>query len=164
MKLRPPLGLSPSHLEFFFASAYCLDIKWSQEGSVKTFQALELKAENVTVEFNEQRFHPARYLHAEYDMTANAFRHFDGAVQLYTEEEYLTRRDSDFNHNLKNADQIKARSKKMFKLNGKLQVSDWVELCCHFLTANPLGHEYFSGSYPSHIRDVLEKLADSSGA
>ena len=131
VKLRPPLDLSPIRVEFFFASAYCLDIRWDQEGSIKTFQALELKAENVTVEVNGEQFHPARYLHAEYDTTTRTFRHFDGAVQLYKSDEYLVRRDSDFNYNLKSVAQIKARSKKLFKLNGALQVDEWVELCCH---------------------------------
>ncbi len=158
IKLRPPLDLDPRYIDLFFAKTYCLDIKWSESGRTKTFQALEIKTPDVQVVADNQTYFPARYLHAEFDLTSGVFSHFDGAIQLFTEEEYLRRRDSDFNMTFKNHDHIKARSKKVFKLNGSLPVDLWVEFCCHFLTGNPLTFEYFTGAYPKHITDIVAKV------
>lgn len=160
VKLRPPLSIAPAHTSLFFADAYALDIKWSQKDHIKTFQALELKTSRVTVHVGDKEYFPARYMHAEYDLRSGAFRHFDGAVQHYTESEYLVRRDSDLNHNAKTLALVKARSQKLFKFNGPMSVSEWVNLCCHYLSGNPLVHEYFTGKYPPHIAEVLPKLEE----
>lgn len=154
-KLRPPPDLSPSIVSFFFANAYALDVKWTQEGNIKTFQALELKTEDVKFQTADGDIHPARYIHAEYDLTLGAFRHFDGAVQHFTAKDYFGRRDSDFNYNAKNAMQIKASSKKLFKFNGRIETSEFVDMCCHFLAGNPLSIEYFEGKYPEHVTDTI---------
>lgn len=157
-KLRPPLDLESGDISFFFADAHCLDIKWSELNGIKSFQALEMKTEDIRMEIGGQSYFPARYLHAEFDLAADCFRHFDGAIQLFTEEEYFQRRDGDFNMTMKNHAHIKARSTKVFKINGPLKTKNWVELCCHFYTANPLTFEYFSGEYPTHVTDVLERI------
>lgn len=156
IKLRPPMDLESRHVSSFFADAYCLDIKWSESDGIKSFQALEMKTEKISVEAGGQCYFPARYLHAEFDLAANRFRHFDGAIQHFTEEEYFQRRDSDFNMTLKSHAHIKANSRKVFKINGPLRTEDWVEFCCHFYAANPLTFEYFSGEYPKHITETLE--------
>lgn len=157
-KLRPPSDLDAILQGYFFANAYCLDFKWSQQGHIKTFQALEIKSAEVQLVINGEQYFPARYLHAEFDLSTGSFRHFDGAVQLFREDEYLLRRDSDFNVNDKYLTHVKARSKKLFKLNGQVSVKTWVELCCNFFTGNPLVFEYFTGQYPNHVVDILEKL------
>lgn len=161
-KLRPPLDLESRHVSFFFADAYCLDIKWSESDGIKSFQALEMKTEDVRLEVGGQHYFPARYLHAEFDLSANFFRHFDGAIQLFTEEEYFQRRDSDFNMTMKNPAHIKARSSKVFKINGPLRTESWVEFCSHFYAANPLIFEYFSGEYPKHVTDILTRIRNNA--
>lgn len=158
IKLRPPLDLESHYINFFFAQTYCLDIKWSEAGRIKTFQALEIKTQDTQIVIDDQTYFPARYLHAEFDLSTGFFRHFDGAIQFFTEEEYLRRRDSDFNITFKNYDHIKARSKKVFKLNGSLTVDSWVEFGCHFFTANPLTFEYFTGAYPEYITDIVTRV------
>jgi len=157
-KLRPPPDLESRYVSFFFADAYCLDIKWSESYGIKSFQALEMKTEDIRIKVGGQHYFPARYLHAEFDLAANCFRHFDGAIQLFAEEEYFQRRDSDFNMTMKSPAHIKARSSKVFKINGPLKAADWVAFCCHFHAANPLTFEYFSGEYPKHVIEVLEKI------
>lgn len=159
-KLRPPLDLESRHISSLFADVYCLDIKWSESDGIKTFQALEVKTEKVRMEVGGKYYFPARYLHAEFDIAANCFRHFDGAIQLFTEEEYFQRRDSDFHMTMKNSAHVKARSHKVFKVNGPLQTKDWVELCCHFYVANPLTFEYFNGEYPRHLTETLARIKD----
>jgi len=160
VKLRPPLDLEPQYIEYFFSSAYCLDIKWSEANGIKTFQALELKTEDTKVAIEGNIYHPARYLHAEFDLVTSNFRHFDGAIQYFLEEEYLQRRDSDSNMTAKNSEHIKARSKKVFKLNGPIKTKVFVDFCSHFYTANPLIFEYFTGSYPDNINEILTKICN----
>lgn len=162
VKLRPPLDIGAAYLSMFFADSHCLDIKWSQKGEIKTFQALELKSEKVYFLLGGEKAFPARYIHAEFDIAEGRFRHFDGAVQYYSEQEYMQRRDSDFNYNAKNRDQIKARSRKLFKLNGWIETATWVELCCQFLAGNPLTFEYFTGAYPAYIVEALAKIRASN--
>lgn len=157
-KLRPPLDIESRHTSFLFSNAYCLDIKWSESDGIKSFQALEMKTEEIRIEVDKQLYFPARYLHAEFDLSTNCFRHFDGAIQLFTEDEYLQRRDADFNMTAKSSAHIKARSSKVFKINGPLKTADWVELCCHFYTANPLTFEYFTGEYPKHVIEGLNRI------
>lgn len=157
-KLRPPLDIDSQSIDMLFAQTYCLDINWSERDQVKTFQAIEIKNENVKVIVDDQIFFPARYLHAEFDMLKGEFRHFDGAIQYFTEQEYLKRRDSDFNMIFKNVEHIKARSKKVFKLNGSIPIDMWVEFCCHFFVKNPLTFEYFTGNYPERVTDIVSKM------
>ncbi|MDA7414884.1 hypothetical protein PGB34_00775 [Xenophilus arseniciresistens] len=158
VKLRPPSDLSRVRVEMFFASAYCIDIKWSQSGNIKTFQALELKDESVLTSLRGVPHHPARYLHAEFDLAKGVFRHFDGAIQYLTSAEYFARRDSDFNMTYKHTWHVKPTYQKVFKLNGTITTKEWVELSSHFFAANPLMFEYFNGDYPGHISDIVEKL------
>lgn len=157
-KLRPPLDIEELHNSFFFGSVYSLDLKWSTKGGIKTFQALEFKRQDITIETNGVTYHPVRYIHAEFDLSKGCFRHFDGAVHLYLPEEYTQRRDFDFNYECKSLSGIKAKSKKLFKFNGEVSTDFWAEFSSHFFTGNPLIFEYFTGEYPKHINDVLNRI------
>jgi len=158
VKLRPPMDIEQHRISFFFNNAYSLDIKWSTKDNIKSFQAEEFKTEDIKIGKNNVEYYPVRYLHAEYDMDKECFRHFDGAIHFYTEDEYYNRRDSDFNYNNKNKGHIKTLSQKLFKMNGIIDVSTWTKFSSHFLTGNPLVIEYFEGKYPEYISDMLDKV------
>lgn len=164
VKLCPPMDLKASLVSFFFAKAYSLDVKWATKGVIRSFQAEEFKSQDVTITKDDKEFFPVRYIHAEYDLENKYFRHFDGAIHFYTKEEYLVRRDSDFNYNSKNSSHIKTLSQKLFKMNGIVSVDRWIEFTCHFFTGNPLVIEYFEGQYPEHIKEMLEKVKNLSQA
>lgn len=157
-KLRPAEDLDERFLHAFFADSYALDYRWSEKNQIKSFQALELKNNRVQVKIGNEWLHPAKYVHAEYDLITKTFRHFDGAVQYFDEASYLARRDSDFNYNLKNPLQIKAPSTKLFKINCPTSVATWVELTSHFFSANPLITEYFTGTYPDYVIEGIERF------
>lgn len=163
VKLRPPGDLRSTQLDFFFASAFSIDVCWTERDGIKTFQALELKTEGSIVHLNGVPHHPARYMHAEFDLDAGHFRHFDGAVQYLREDEYMLRREADFNMAYKNTRHVKPLSKKVFKLNGLLPTETWVELCGHFIAANPLMHEYFAGEYPESVSRVMAVIRANQG-
>ncbi|WP_177764417.1 hypothetical protein [Flavobacterium sp. I3-2] len=161
IKLRPSFEFDSTDISFFFADAYCLDIKWSTNQNIKTFQAEEIKTESVTTNIDGIEYFPVRYIHAEFDTLSKTFRHFDGAIHFYTIDEYYQRRDSDLNFNSKISNPIKSKSKKIFKINGEINIDVWVDFCCQFFSHNPLAIEYFEGEYPKHIKEMLEKIRKS---
>ncbi len=122
------------------------------------FQAADFKSAKSKIIRNGQEFYPVRYLHAEFDINEGTFRHFDGSIHFYTDRDYYERRDSDFNYIHKNNPQHKAHSHKLFKVNGQLEVEDWIELASQFLTGNPLIFEYFEGKLPDRIIDIVESI------
>ncbi len=160
-KLVPTPGLDEFMYSWFFNDVEDVDIAWSTKDKIKTFQCYEFKSDKVTVNIGNVTYHPVRYIHAEYDCEKMCFRHFDGAIQLYTVEEYIDRAGSDFNYNKKNDNQIKAMSMKLFKLNGSISVDIWVEYCCHFFSGNPLVYEYYSGEYPEHVKEAIERFKEA---
>ncbi|MNG84186.1 hypothetical protein D3C79_429210 [compost metagenome] len=160
-KLKPPMGIEARVVNILFNEIYSLDIKWDTKGYIKTFQSLEFSNENVIIELQGEIFHPAKYIHAEFDIKSGLFRHFDGAIHFYTPTEYIARRDSDFNHTFKSKSQLKAKAKKIFKLDGKITKELWLEFTCHFFTGNPLILEYFTGSYPQYVIDGLNRVSMS---
>lgn len=157
-ELRPPAYLDPFDLEIFFGCAYSLHIKWSTEGNIKTFQAEAFLIDKVLAELEDDLWHPVRYVHAEYDLEANEFRHFDGAIHFYQAPDYRIMRDADLNYNLKHGAQIKAPAKKLFRLDDHIPVTTWLELTAHFFPHNPLIIEYFEGRYPQQIEETLARV------
>jgi len=160
-KLRPSMDIEKRFIESLFNNAYSLDVFWNTKGAIKSFQSLEFKDESVTIQKNGELYHPVRYLHAEYDLSKGVFRHFDGAVHFYTTKDYLERRDSDFRHNEKNSNKIKACSQKAFKFNGSLTTEMWKEFSSQFFTGNPLIYEYFAGQYPDYLIEHLELIRNN---
>ena len=157
VELRPPVYLDQFDLDTFFGSAYSLHIKWATSGNIKTFQAEAYLSDHILVEWADDLWHPVQYIHAEYDLKKEHFRHFDGALHFYQIGDYNVMRDADLNYNLKNNEHIKAPTKKMFRLDGEIPLTIWLELTSHFFSKNPLITEYFEGKYPPHIEEVLEK-------
>lgn len=158
VKLCPPCYLTQDEISRYFESAYALDIAWDTKDDIRSFQLEEFKTKEVTIITDNKSVHPVRYVHAEFDMHTNAFRHFDGALHFYSPDEYIARKDSDFNYNAKNKYQIKTDSIKLFKINGQIPVETWVELTSHFLHGNPLILEYFEGKYPDYLTNLLPLL------
>ncbi len=160
IKFRPPMDLSEFYINFLFNSVYSLEIKWNTKGSIKSFQAKEFKVSDVKVDFEGEKFHPARYIHAEYDLVQNEFRHFDGAIHLYNDEEYYARVNSDFNHNFKDNNKIKSKSFKLFKINGSVDTDLWSLLSSHFLSKNPLFYEYLNEKYPDYLVGYIDRIRE----
>lgn len=161
-QLRPPGDINPDDLQFFFASAYSLNIKWSTKGSVKTFQAEAYLQDNVLFEWQDDIWHPVRYVHAQYDLDKSRFVHFDGAIHFYQPADYTVMRDQDLDYNFKHAEQIKAPAIKLFKMDDHVPLETWLELTSQFFAHNPLIIEYFEGKYPDHLQETLNIIRKSS--
>ena len=162
IKLRPPLDLDGIDSSLFFKDVYSLDIKWAESKGIKTFHAEEIKSEKITIEINDEIFYPVRYIHAEYDLNKKHFRHFDGALHLYKEDEYFQRRESDLNFNEKIDKHLKAKTFKVFKMNGIISTETWITYTSQFFTGNPLVSEYFEGKYPEHISKFIDNYRNNA--
>lgn len=148
--LVPPQGIKDV-CGLYFKNVEKLDVRWKESDGVKTFEAEEIKDETITLDINSTTFYPIRYLHSEYDLNTNSFRHMDGALHLYTQNEYNQRRNNDMNFNSKQEQQIKSKSIKIFKLNGNISTEVWSEYVSQFFTGNPLVIEYFTGKLPERL-------------
>lgn len=158
VKLTPPLDLDPEQAGWVFGDNYALLINWATNDNVKSFYAKAFKNEKIIVEHQGCKYHPVKYLHAEYDLDKGHFRHFDGALHLHTPAEYLSVRDLNFNHREKIVEQIKPASVKLFKLNGQISADVWMSHVGEFLSANPLITEYFTGRFSTHTQDKINRI------
>jgi hypothetical protein len=146
-------------LDLCFSNANSLDIKWETRGDIKTFQAEELKIKDFQINYKNSTFYPARYYHSTYLLKEKYFNHLDGAVHLYNEEEYLKRSEKSLNFNINSIKQIKPTSKKLFKINGRVELHEWENLTSKFYAGNPYIIEYFEGDFPESIKKLIEMLS-----
>lgn len=160
-KLTPPLYLDPFKITGFFNDAYSLNTEWKTVESIKIFQAEEFKTESTTIDLKGKQYFPARYIHAEYNLLERQFRHFDGAIFLYSKQEYLTRRHLGFTSGNKSK-KTNEESIKLFKFNGNIDVNSFIEFSEYFFSMNPLIYEYFHDEYPPYIINMLSKLNKSN--
>lgn len=158
VKIRPPAQLDEAEISLFFNDAYSFDVKWTEKNGIKIFQAEEFKTNKVNIFIGGIEYYPVRYLHAEYEIKKQQFRHFDGAIHFYEKDEYFQRRDSDLNFNEKIGTHLKAKTYKLFKMNENISIDIWITYASHFCTKNPLVFEYFEGKYPDHIQEILNKI------
>jgi hypothetical protein len=158
VQLRPSAEFEGHPAMRLFNNVFSLDIEWRTAAGIKTFYAEEFLDEEMLVNYGGADYFPTRYIHAEFDVAGGYFRHFDGAIHFYDIEDYMNRRDSDFNYNRKNPNPIKARSLKLFRLDGRVSVETWMELTTHFLSHDPLIIEYFTGSYPEPLEQIRQRL------
>jgi hypothetical protein len=156
VKITPPLDIN--NISLFFNNAFALNAKWSTSYGVRNFYMEEIFTESQITQYAGEDWHPARYIHSEYDIQNNTFRHLDGAIHLYSNKDYLARRGLDLNFGQKLNCAIKPRSKKLFKYNRDVTVDAWINYCSHFCSGNPLIHEYFSGKLPENIFNIVDKL------
>lgn len=156
-KLAPPPGLSESFYDRWFSNTKFLDILWTSHQHVREFQLEEIKAEIISVNYRGKIFHPVRYIHAEFDEETGYFRHMDGAVHLYSDDEYEIRTRENLNINVENfRNRIKPLSVKLFKINGQIPSSQFVSYCSLFLVHDPLIHEYFTGKMPEPCAKAIK--------
>ena len=77
----PPIVVSGERITVIVALSFTiLAFEWKSYGGIKSFQALEFKNKKVQLTIDGEIFYPVRYVHAEYDLGSNSFRHFDGAI------------------------------------------------------------------------------------
>ena len=101
---------------------------------IKGFEVEEICSDDTSIE----TYFLNRYVHCERD-TANAtLRHFDGAVKVYTNADYPRRTKSQMPKEAKATKKIK-----LFRIDGNVDVDEWIELIAMFFKGNEMVLEYF---------------------
>lgn len=80
-----------------------------------------------------------RYIHSIYDTKKGSFNHFDGAIRMYDEDSIVNRWDTPINKAGKGTVYTK-----LFRIDGKIPLSDWKRLCTFYFRGNILVYEYFN--------------------
>lgn len=109
--------------------------RWTPDERLKTIEIEEL----VPVGSDETDLVLARYLHAIRDTSRRAFIHCDGAVKGYQPDLY-PRTVNDFASRGR-SDQYR----KVFRLDGEIETSDWSRVASSWFRGNVLVLEYLSG-------------------
>ena len=155
-KLVPTAALQDCLRNWFYPNIYAFYPCWSTDNNkIRVFEAEDFMIEDVQVEVDSRKYHPGRYVHAEYDPQTKTFRHLDGAIHLYDDIEYAARKDLDLNYSNKLSKPVKAKSVKLFRMDGTIPVDIWSEFVTQFYTGDPLVKEYFLNDYIPEVKELL---------
>jgi hypothetical protein len=134
---------------------------FKKDSDMRIFEIEELK--DFPSFENGKEVYANRYIHTIYNITNKKFEHFDGAIKIYDENEYLERSEVD----------IKKAGKRAFyaklfriddKTSGNLSVTEWKSLVTDYYRGNPLIGEYFLGENEedNHISKILHTEGGSN--
>lgn len=126
------------------------EFSWYYDNQSHTFECEEITTQ-PSVGVSEEQY-GFRYIHSIYDHDKQAVVHFDAAIKLYNEEEYVKRLDQSLDKVDKNI-----LYTKLFRIDGRLAVSDWKRLCVLFMQGNSLISEYFGvRQFPNKADEAKE--------
>lgn len=127
-----------------------LQVAWRmQDENLKVLQMEELvDIDHHRVTFAENDLVPVRYLHAIRDIDAGTFVHCDGAVRTYRRHEYEARSDGRFP-----PETPAAHRRKVFRIDGRIDTSDWSDITARWFRHNELALEYLSSLGDSRPSD-----------
>jgi len=108
--------------------------KKNESEDVKTLEIEEISGPDKPYD----NWHINRYIHAERNFKKKTFQHFDGAAKVYPQDNYKERVDQKMPNNINPAHYIK-----LFRIDGKIDLSDWISLVSMFYKGNEMVIEYF---------------------
>jgi hypothetical protein len=117
---------------------------------VKTLEIEELSALSAPCD----NWHINRYVHAERDTKNKTFRHFDGAAKVYSPHNYNERLAQPMPKNAKPAHYIK-----LFRIDGAIELDDWLSLVAMFYKGNEMIIEHFDPDlFNKQYRPLRERM------
>lgn len=121
----------------FFSDVSGTEFWWKTDNDTNRVLEVEEIRERPSFGIGKDAY-GCRYIHSIYDTKHQLFKHFDGAVRVYSEDKIMERWGVDISKAGK--DTI---YKKLFRVDGKLPLADWKKLCILYFKGNPLLFEYF---------------------
>lgn len=117
---------------------------WWYGKDERTLQIEEVLEESRWGTYGNERRTPARFVHSIFDPNTGLPCHLDGAVRLYTEEEWSDRLQQPI-------DKFGKRGvrHKLWVVDGEMQLSDWYTLIHMFFKGNFTVAEYFGLGEPT---------------
>jgi hypothetical protein len=125
---------------------------WSYKDGIKTFEVEEVSSEGYTF----GPYYLNRYAHSERDTERKSLRHFDGAAKVYLQDSYASRLASQM------PTEFKCHKKtKLFRIDGDIDLEEWIELLSHFYKANEMIIEYFDpGQFEKLFGDKIRRYRE----
>jgi len=122
-----------------FNTNYDLDqtqFLWSYDDKVglKTLEIEELSSSG----FCFDSYYLNRYVHAQRDVKLGSLVHFDGAVKVYLRDMYQDRLSSRKMKEPRSYNKVK-----LFRIDGDIDVANWIDLISFFFKGNEMIMEYF---------------------
>ena len=111
---------------------------WSYRNGLKTLQIEEIHG-LVLLDDPDTDMVLNRYIHSQRDIASGTFIHLDGAVKIYERDSYQQRFDS----KMTEADKSKYKPK-LFRIDGTISDSEWVQLISFFFRGNEMVLEYLN--------------------
>jgi len=158
-----PNGVSKhgcDELQKLFSGISTTEFYWKKKNNEFTFEVEELK-ERPSAGVSLEKY-GCRYIHSIYNNDVKSFHHFDGAIRMYNETKMIERFDKNINKAGKYSEYTK-----LFRIDGKLDISDWKSLSTNYFQDNPLLYEYFGAKQEyeklkneinySHEKSIREK-------
>ena len=108
---------------------------WSRRDEIKTLEVEELSGESYLFD----SYYLNRYVHSERDINERILRHFDGAVKVYLQDSYKNRLASQMP-----AEPRSFRKIKLFRIDGDIDIDEWIDLISFFYKGNEMIIEYFN--------------------
>ena len=114
-----------------------VQVMWSKKGLQKKVEIEELVPVDSSQYTGTDKI-TNRYVHSIWGTDLHAFTHADGALRSYSKGSYPLRLRSDLRKY-----PVKAGAyKKLFRVDGLLDLTRWAELACRFFSGNELVLEY----------------------
>ncbi len=103
---------------------------------------------------------PEVHSHSERVQGFKRLRHFDGAVKVYSEDQYEARLSSQMPHETKSIKKIK-----LFRIDGDVDVDKWIELTSYFFKSNEMVIQYFDPTgYERAFAENIKRYREIQGA
>jgi hypothetical protein len=119
-----------------------IEVMWSLRDGIKSVQIEEL----IPLESGRNRLADGqvcnRFVHAQWNPREQRFIHFDGSVMIYEAKSYQERLGTD----MKKFGGKASSKKKLFRLDGPLQLPAWCRLVTKYFEENELIAEYLGGA------------------
>ncbi len=121
---------------------------WTRKNNIKTFHIEEISNKSKKYDY----LYLNKYVHSERDFVKKKLIHFDGAVKAYLEQDYAKRFETDLTGDSKSHKKIK-----LFRIDGNIELKNWIDLISNFYKGNEMLLEYFDpNEYEAQFREAIE--------
>lgn len=128
------------------------EFRWGNLSGMKVFEVEELR--DIPSDPLKSEKYGCRYAHAMVNIETGSIEHLDGAIRSYTEDEIIERLDTDLARAPRNTEY-----KKLWRIDGEIDVPTWKSLISDYFRNNPLIGEYL-GAEDKTIKN--RKIIESS--
>jgi hypothetical protein len=133
----------PSEFDLYGDRIDRTEFYWSFRDGIKTLEVEELSSADVC---HDDAYYLNRYVHSQRDTARHVLQHFDGAVKVYLKDRYQERLANQMPKDPRSYQRIK-----LFRIDGDIEVAEWIELICLFYKLNEMVVEYLNPEYFSQM-------------